>query len=171
MAFQNNDKDGAFYVNASGELVPVPTEFYNTSHGEGGQFDEGPDGPGRVRDPGTEDLGVPGTVSGNKEGKPQAVGPTGGSKTVVKKSGGEPPSGVTLPTMADLKKAPPSKKTVRDINKGLDVSGKGGQYPDWTKYPGAPPDTSGDNWTNWIKTEGGKKFLADAEKYEKGEGA
>lgn len=42
-------------------------EFYNESHSpEDGRFSEGPDGPGRVRDPGAEDLGEKGLVDDTK---------------------------------------------------------------------------------------------------------
>lgn len=139
-------------------------QFYNTSHGEGGQFDEGPDGPGRVRDPGHEDLGKPGYVTEYEtkdKAKPRPgyvdLGDPGGGQRIW----------VKIPTMADVKKAPPSPKTVRDINKGLGASKSGsGQFPDWTKYPGAPSDTSGDNWANFLASDGGKQFLADVEKFE-----
>lgn len=71
---RNIGRSGEYYVDSSGQLVPVPTEFYNTSHApagssDGGQFDEGSDGPGRVRDPGTEDLGKKGLVTTKSKSK------------------------------------------------------------------------------------------------------
>lgn len=61
---RNTGRSGAYYVNASGELVPVPVEFHNQCHTpEDGRFCEGSDGPGRKRDPGHEDLGKRGFES------------------------------------------------------------------------------------------------------------
>lgn len=60
------------------ELAALMEEFYNQSHQDsgsnGGQFTEGKDGPGRVRDKGTEDLGKPGIRSGGIN-KPAPGGP------------------------------------------------------------------------------------------------
>lgn len=174
-------KDEAVYASASASasatMVRVTgplsreVEFYNRCNDpETGNFCEGPDGPGRVRDEGTEDLGKPGYVSGSESKSPSKPGTVTkdnikDSKQLVDQDEAWEAAKRKAPSASDVKKAPPSAKTVRDINKGLSGTGVG-DYPDWTKYPGAPKDTSGENWNNFLQTEGGKKFLADVEKFE-----
>lgn len=64
--------DQVFFESSGAELVARAEEFWNRCHGPDGRFAECADGPGRKRDPGTEDLGKKGIVDAPKGGGTQS---------------------------------------------------------------------------------------------------